>query len=80
MQVTLEHIDSLIESKEFYHHDSKVKICFLKLKGDFYVIGESGVLDRTKFNSEIGEKYALENAKNKVWQLEGYKLALQNNG
>jgi hypothetical protein len=69
---TQQNIDDLIEEVTYHHHDNKVTVCFLKLKSDFYVIGTSGAVDRSTFRPEIGEQYALENAKNKVWELEGY--------
>lgn len=75
--VTQEMIDNSIESVEYHHHDKKVTVCFLKTKQDFYVTGISGVVDRTKFDAKIGEKYALENAKNKLWELFGFAVATQ---
>lgn len=74
-KVTKEKIDNMIENVSYYHHDNKVTICFIKLKNDFYVTGESGVVDRATFRKEIGEKYAFENAYQKIWILEGYHLA-----
>lgn len=48
--------------------------CVLVLKNDFTVTGESACASPENFNAEIGQKIAYENARNKIWQLEGYLL------
>lgn len=55
--------------------------CWAQLPGGFSVgYGESACVDPTNFNKEDGEKYAKErcvvDARNKLWMLEGYVLAL----
>ena len=48
--------------------------CVLILKNGFTVTGESACASPENFNAEIGQKIAYENARNKIWQLEGYLL------
>ena len=48
--------------------------CVLILKNGFTVTGESACASPENFNAEIGRKIAYENARNKIWQLEGYLL------
>lgn len=48
--------------------------CILVLKNGFTVTGESACASPENFNKEIGEKISYENARNKIWQLEGYLL------
>lgn len=48
--------------------------CVLILKNGFTVTGESACVSPENFDAEIGRKIARENAKNKIWQLEGYLL------
>lgn len=48
--------------------------CILILKNGFTVTGESACASPENFNAEIGRKIARENARNKIWQLEGYLL------
>lgn len=48
--------------------------CVLVLKNGFTVTGESACASPENFNSEIGRKIAKENARGKIWQLEGYLL------
>lgn len=54
--------------------DCTTTICQLTLENGFTVIGKSACVDPTKFNVAVGEKYAFEDAFNKVWELEGYLL------
>lgn len=48
--------------------------CVLILKNGFTVTGESACASHENFDAEIGKKIAYENARNKVWMLEGYLL------
>ena len=48
--------------------------CVLVLKNGFTVTGESACASHENFDAEIGRKVAYENARNKVWMLEGYLL------
>lgn len=54
--------------------DTTVTICMITLKNGYSVRGESACVDPNEFNKEKGEKYAYENAFNKIWPLEGYLL------
>lgn len=48
--------------------------CVLVLRNGFTVTGESACASSENFDAEIGRKIARDNAKNKIWQLEGYLL------
>ena len=48
--------------------------CLLTLENGYNVLGESACVSAENFNAEIGKKIARDNAKNKIWQLEGYLL------
>ena len=48
--------------------------CVLILKNGFTVTGESACASPENFDAEIGKETAYENARNKVWMLEGYLL------
>lgn len=52
----------------------KAMICELILKNGFSVRGESSCVSKENFNFEIGKKVAREDARSKVWMLEGYLL------
>lgn len=48
--------------------------CILILRNGFTVTGESACASPENFNAEIGRKIARENAREKIWILEGYLL------
>lgn len=48
--------------------------CVLVLKNGFTVTGESACASPENFNLEIGKRIAYDNARNKIWSLEGYLL------
>ena len=50
-------------------------LCFMHLHCGFLIIGKSACVDPAKFNVALGEKYAYEDAINKMWELEGYLLS-----
>ena len=57
--------------------DSRLKvltICVLVLKNGYVVTGESACASPENYDDEIGCKIAFENARNKIWALEGYLL------
>jgi hypothetical protein len=53
---------------------SLLTFCVLVLKNGFTVTGESACASPENFNAEIGQKIARDNARNKIWLLEGYLL------
>lgn len=68
-------IDSKIKKVEFHvFPESCLTLCCMTLENGFTVTGESACASPENFNQEIGEKIAKENARNKIWMLEGYLL------
>ena len=53
---------------------SLLTFCVLILRNGFTVTGESACVSPENFDAEIGKKIAFENAKQKIWALEGYAL------
>lgn len=49
-------------------------ICILTLENGFTVTGESACASPENFDQYIGQKIAYENAREKIWMLEGYLL------
>ena len=68
-------IDAAIVSETFTVLPSgKAMVCELILRNGFSVRGESSCVSKENFNEEIGRKVAREDARNKIWMLEGYAL------
>lgn len=74
-RLTPELIDAQVANKAFHvFADSCLTVCCLTLQNGFTVTGESACASPENFNAEIGEKIAFEQARNKIWMLEGYLL------
>jgi hypothetical protein len=72
-----EEFNSLPEGERFINPPQQLDLltfCVIVLKNGFTVTGESACASPENFNAEIGQKIAYENARNKIWQLEGYLL------
>lgn len=48
--------------------------CVLVLRNGFTVTGESACASPENFDAELGRKIAFQNAREKIWALEGYRL------
>jgi len=74
-RLTPELIDQTIKTSDFHvFSDSCLTVCCITLQNGFTVTGESACASPENFNAEIGEKIAYDNARNKIWMLEGYLL------
>jgi len=74
-RVTPADIDAVIVGEDYYvFPGTTLTICKLDLKNGFHVTGESAAASPENFDEEIGRKIARENAREKIWALEGYLL------
>jgi len=74
-RITPDHVDERILGWDFHVFEgSQLTVCCMTLKNGFTVTGESACASPENFNAELGEKIARENARNKIWALEGYLL------
>jgi hypothetical protein len=68
-------IDEQIIAEAFHvFPGTTMTVCALTLRNGFIVIGESAAASPENFDREIGEKIARDNARGKIWALEGYQL------
>lgn len=68
-------IDETIVGEAYYvFPGTTLTVCALTLRNGFQVTGESAAASPENFNAEIGRKIARDNARNKIWALEGYAL------
>ena len=73
-----EKLESLVD-RVYYHRvpNTTVTICAITLKNGFTVVGESACIDPNNFDQVIGQQVAYNNAFEKIWQLEGYRIKSQ---
>lgn len=68
-------IDAVIVGEDYHvFPGTTLTVCCLKLLNGFTVTGESAAASPENFDVEIGRKIARENARDKIWKLEGYLL------
>lgn len=69
-------IDSKILSEVYIARPAgtTLTICVMVLENGYVVTGESAAASPENFDEEIGRKIARDNARNKIWALEGYLL------
>ncbi|MEC7119843.1 MAG: Gp49 family protein [Pseudomonadota bacterium] len=74
-RLTPQDVDDAIKDETYTTLPSgKVMVCELTLQNGFTVRGEAAVVSKENFNEDIGRKISRENARNKIWELEGYLL------
>lgn len=74
-RVTPEQVSAQIVSAAYYvFPGTTLTICALTLRNGFIVTGESAAASPENFDAAIGRRIAHDNARNKIWALEGYLL------
>ncbi|HEY8213280.1 MAG TPA: Gp49 family protein [Methylocystis sp.] len=74
-RLTPQHIDDQIVAEAFHvFPGTTLTICALTLRNGFQVTGESAAASPANFDEAIGRKIARDNARAKIWALEGYTL------
>ena len=74
-RLTPDHIDSVIIGETYTNlPDGRTVVCQLTLQNGFTVDGKSACVSKENFDQEIGNKIARTNAREKIWELEGYLL------
>jgi hypothetical protein len=68
-------IDAVIVGEDYHvFPGTTMTVCALKLRNGYVVIGESAAASPENFDAAIGKRIARDNARNKIWALEGYLL------
>lgn len=74
-RLTPQLIDSMIVGEKYHVFEgTQTTVACLTLQNGFTVTGESACASPENFDAEIGRKIARENAREKIWLLEGYLL------
>ena len=70
-----EKIDAVIAGEDYHVlPGTTLTVCCLTLRNGFTVTGESACASPENFDTELGRKIARQNAREKIWALEGYAL------
>ena len=74
-RLTPAQIDAAIAGEDYHvFPGTTLTVCALVLRNGFVVTGESAAASPANFDEEIGRKIARQNARQKIWALEGYLL------
>ena len=74
-RITPQQIDDCIDNCQYYRFpNTTVTICCMTLRNGYNTVGESACVSPENFDAELGRKIAYEDAKKKIWSLEGYAL------
>ncbi len=74
--VTQKMVDNIFSQseKKVYTVFDKCTIVSVKLENGFVLTESSACVDLANYNEEIGKEICFERIKNKIWELEGYRL------
>lgn len=72
--ITIDDLTKLIDDVEYHIFQPTMTVCCITLKNGFKVVGESACVDPKDFKSLVGQQIAYNNAFDKLWLLEGYRL------
>lgn len=79
-RITSERIDGVVDSAQYLGpFNGRLTICILTLRNGYMVIGESCCVSRENYVESLGQKLAHDDARDKIWALEGYALRSQLN-
>ena len=74
-RLTPDAIDAAIAGEQYHVFEgTTLTACCLTLNNGYTVTGESAAASPENFDREIGQKIARQNAREKIWGLEGYLL------
>jgi len=74
-RLTPDLIDATIAGEDYHvFPGTTLTVCCLTLRNGFTVTGESAAASPENFDVAIGQKIAYQNARQKIWALEGYLL------
>ena len=80
-RITPADIDAAIVGEHYHVFPyTTMTVCALALRNGYVVVGESAAASLANFDPAIGRRIARENARNKIWALEGYLLRAKLSG
>lgn len=73
-KVTPERIEQVIAREDYRRVNGTLTVCVLELENGFSVTGISACASPENYDEAIGQRLARDDAKRKIWALEGYLL------
>lgn len=74
-RISPDDLDAAIVGEQYHVFDgTTLTVCCLMLRNGYCVTGESAAVSPENFDAGIGRKIARAEARDKIWQLEGYLL------
>lgn len=74
-RLTPQMIDAAILTEQYHvFPGATLTVCAMTLQNGFCVVGESASASPENFDASLGRRIARDNARNKIWALEGYLL------
>lgn len=68
-------IDATIKRVEYYHvAGTTTTVCMIVTRNGFVVTGKSACVSPENFNQSLGRRIAYDDARSRIWELEGYLL------
>lgn len=76
VKITKERVEALIAASSIadMQFGSKSTVVSVTLPNGFVIIESSSCVDPENYDHEVGKKICLDRIKNKIWELEGYRL------
>jgi len=66
--------EQIVHEQYFRFPGTTVTVCCITLRNGFCTVGESACVTPENFDQDIGRRIAREEAVEKIWVLEGYRL------
>lgn len=73
--VTQAQVDAQIVEVIVATHCEKVTVVTARLANGFVLVESAGAVDKANYSEAIGREICLTRIKNKIWELEGYRLS-----
>lgn len=75
--ITQQHVDAQIVDIQVTTVYDKVTVVSVRLRNGFVLVESAGAVDKANYSEHVGANICLERIKNKIWELEGYRLSSQ---
>jgi hypothetical protein len=73
--VTQAEVDAQIVDVQVSTIFEKVTVVAVRLRNGFVLVESAGAVDKANYSEEVGKGICLQRIKNKIWELEGYRLS-----